>query len=467
MFKVENVSRMNKKETIVAQATGPARGGIGIIRLSGVDALDLALQLFAPKIDQGLNQKNCRPNHMYYGDFNDLKGTHIDDGYFVYFKSPNSYTGEDSVELNLHGNPLVLNHMLEVLCRLGARLANPGEFTQRAYLNGKMNLLEAEAVAEFIDATSLQASHYAKQRLQGVLSDKVDVFYVKALEVLAECEADIDFPDENLPIESRQHILDKLDGVCEYLHILSDSYAASRKIQDGYKVVLCGAPNVGKSSLFNALLNEERAIVSDIAGTTRDRLRESLEIEGCPVQFIDTAGLRDGSNDKIEQEGMRLSLQELKAADLVCFMSDHKRVDRVEDLLEYEKTSPENIWYVYTKLDINDKLGALHNPKKNRYVLSAKTGDGLGAFKDALANKVKQNLNQEQVLLGNLRQKQFVDRSRESFLSAKNMWLRGKAEEFVALELREGLKNLMLLLGKEDITEEILDTVFSKFCVGK
>lgn len=457
-------SKIKQGQCIVAPATGPARGGLGVIRLSGENALSIAKNFFKFR-DQ---VKDLHSHQMYYGYVVDQNQGVLDDGYLVFFKSPHSYTGEDTVELTVHGNPVTLNHMVDLICQNSqARMAEPGEFTQRAFLNDKMNLTQAEAVAEFIHASSVEASRYAQLRLQGGLGQQIEQLYMRALEVLAECEADIDFPDENLPIEDKQHILKKLDGVIVSLQSLSKNYNATHKMHEGYKVAFLGQPNVGKSSLFNAILQEDRALVSDIAGTTRDRIHESLVIAGCPVQLIDTAGLRENTQDSIEQAGIQLSLKSLEQADLVCLLTDSAELIEWEAIVGAQKQYNFKLWNVINKVDLKPDLHNRHAPKDHVYVLSAKTKQGLDVFLRDLEVLVQNELSDEQVLLGNLRQKRLIDRSLESFLSAKKSWLRGQAEEFVALELREGMNALMTLLGKEDITEEILDTVFSKFCVGK
>ncbi|HMQ10372.1 MAG TPA: tRNA uridine-5-carboxymethylaminomethyl(34) synthesis GTPase MnmE [Oligoflexia bacterium] len=457
-------TKIKHRQCIVAPATGPARGGLGVIRLSGEDALSTAKKFF--KFRDKI--KDVRSHQMYYGHFVDTNQSVVDDGYFVFFESPYSYTGEDTVELTVHGNPVTLNHMVDLICQnSSARLAEPGEFTQRAFLNDKMNLTQAEAVAEFIHASSVEASRYAQLRLQGGLAQQIEQLYILALEVLAECEADIDFPDENLPIEDKDHILKKLDNVIGSLQSLSTSYNATRKMHDGYKVAFLGQPNVGKSSLFNAILQEDRALVSDIAGTTRDRIHESLLIEGCPVQLMDTAGLRADTKDSIEQAGIQLSLKSLEQADLVCLLTDNPEFIEWDAIVQAQQQYNFKLWNVINKVDLKPDLQKLHAPKDNTFVLSAKSKQGLDEFMAALTLLIQNELSDEKVLLGNLRQKRLIDRSLESFLSAKKSWLRGQAEEFVALELREGMSALMTLLGKEDITEEILDTVFSKFCVGK
>ncbi|MCI5073360.1 tRNA uridine-5-carboxymethylaminomethyl(34) synthesis GTPase MnmE [bacterium] len=456
--------KIKHRQCIVAPATGPARGGLGVLRLSGDKALEIAQKFFKFRSEP----EKMHSHRMYYGDVVDQEGQAIDDGYLVFFKSPHSYTGEDTVEFSLHGNPVTLSHITDLICQYGqARMAEPGEFTQRAFLNEKMSLTQAEAVAEFIHASSVEASHYARVRLQGQLAQQIEELYMQALEVLAECEADIDFPDENLPIEDKPHIIKKLEQVIDRLQKLLHGYNATHKMHEGFHVALLGQPNVGKSSLFNALLQEDRALVSDIAGTTRDRIEEQLLISGCPVKLIDTAGLRENTEDQIEQAGMKLSLKSLEKADLVCVLMDSAESVEFAAILAAQKIYNFKLWTLINKVDLDPSLQNLHAPQDNVFVVSAKTKQGLDTLLQALETLIQNELSDEKVLLGNLRQKRLIDRSLESFLSAKKNWLRGQAEEFVALELREGMRALMVLLGKEDLTEEILDTVFSKFCVGK
>ncbi|MCB0307727.1 MAG: tRNA uridine-5-carboxymethylaminomethyl(34) synthesis GTPase MnmE [Bdellovibrionales bacterium] len=454
----------NSQETIAAIATPIGQAGIGVIRLSGSKALEIFNRLFVPRKDQ-----EWATHRLVLGSIVEPKtGDVIDEVLSAWMKGPHSFTGEDVVEIHGHGNPILLNKILTLVIDEGARLARAGEFSQRAFLSGRIDLVQAEAICELIHSESLEEAKAAKQRLSGALSASLESLYALVLDVLAECEADIDFPDENLPIEQRGPLLKKIKDISTRASELLNSYESNQELHDGMKVVLFGAPNVGKSSLFNRLLSEDRAIVTSIAGTTRDLLREELNLGGRRVRLFDTAGLHEGVKDIVEREGMERSIGVIDAADIVCLiLSSEEKLGEMERSW-LQKLSSDKLWVVWNKIDLKEpKIEEVLEGRKC-FLVSALNGNGIGALREALTNEATRRLTYHQSGgISNERQRQLLLKFKSAFDQGYAAMHDGQFSEFVSFEFRQGLGFIGEILGKADPQEDILDQIFSKFCIGK
>jgi len=436
--------------TIAAIATPAGRGGLGVIRISGPDAHDLSLHLCG-------RQQSWTPRYAHFSSFRDADNKTIDKGLVLYFKAPHSYTGEDVVELQAHGSPVLLEALLQRVLALGAILAAPGEFTRRAVEKGKMNLEQAEAVAACIDAATLRAARQAERHLQGEFGRQISSLMDNVTGLLAHVEACLDFPEEEVPPllfnqlhEQMTHeVLSPIDG------LLATAVFGERLFQ-GVTAAIVGAPNVGKSSLLNRLSGHDRAIVSDIPGTTRDTLEVDFEVHGIPVRLVDTAGMR-ASGDAIEQEGVRRARNAANIADVTVFVADASQKKTWN--MEY----PANIM-VMNKCDLTDDHTTL---PKEFISVSALNGAGM----DALRKQLAQHLDvvpggEEGLLVTRERHRQLLARARTHVMQGCSL-LGGEAQlDLVALEWRQAWSALGEILGVGDV-EYILDCIFSEFCIGK
>lgn len=440
-------------DTIFAPATAAGRGGVAVIRISGPDAL-VCLAQFCPG-------RPVVPRMATWAVLKDPKTQEVlDKAIFIYFKSPNSYTGEECVELHIHGGRAVLDGVLAALAALPSyRLAEPGEFTRRAFQNDKMDLTEAEAVADLIDANTKAQRKQALRQLSGAASDLCQKWRQQLKEAMAYLESWIDFPDEDLPDtitdSIRHNILCLKDEISQ--HIV-DSRRGER-LRSGYVIVLAGAPNVGKSSLCNALVERDVAIVSDMEGTTRDSIETYLEWDGFPVILIDTAGLRE-SDDKIEQEGIKRTKNKAKEADLILHL--HESMNRTDESdlflsqIDAEKVS------IHTKADLlNDQVH--HNASRSESILiSALTGFGMDRLKETIGDKIRESMTVTAPTMTRLRHRQALIDS----LEALNDFSLDKELELAAEDLRFAADALGRITGRINV-DEILDTIFGSFCIGK
>lgn len=452
------------KQTIAAISTPPGIGGVGLVRLSGPQAFSIAEKIF-----HRVSQDPWKPNQLYYGFIqNPDTQENIDDGYAAFLKSPHSFTGEDVIEFQLHGNPFLLSSVIELCLKHDARLAEAGEFTKRAYLNGKMDLLQAEAVAELIHSQSIQEVRRARKRLDGKLSSHLEIMREETIDILAEIEADVDFPEEKIDVQSQEKILQRILALGQMAKQLLSTYQQNQKIHSGYRVVLVGKPNVGKSSLFNALLQHDRAIVTPHAGTTRDVLSEEIMLDGHRVKLLDTAGLRKEFSDEIEKEGITRSGSEIAQADLILWLMSTTDANTENDWTNLEGIEKEKCWLVWNKID----LQSVH-PLENKHFdmtfdLSAKTGEGVEKILNQLRVRVRENSTDEfGGGISNDRQKELFTEILQSFSKSEIMIRDQQPPELTAAEFRGAYHCLNRLLGKEENMESIYDRIFSKFCVGK
>lgn len=451
------------KETIVAQATAPGRGGIGILRISGPLATEVA---------QSVLGKCPKPRMADYLPFKDSDGTVLDQGIALYFKSPNSFTGEDVLELQGHGGQIVLDLLLKRILQIdGIRLARPGEFSEQAFLNDKLDLAQAEAIADLIDATSEQAARSALKSLQGEFSKKVNELVESVIYLRTYVEASIDFPDEEIDFLADGKIEANLRGIINQLEDVRSEAKQGSILREGMKVVIAGRPNAGKSSLLNALAGREAAIVTDIAGTTRDVLREHIHIDGMPLHIIDTAGLRDAT-DEVERIGISRAWTEIEQADRIILMldsSDPESADlskvRSEFLAKLPTTLPVTI--VRNKIDLNGEQASESQEDGYQMIsLSAQTHDGVQLLREHLKQTMGFQTGMEGGFLARRRHLDALEKAAEHLQIGLVQLTEFHAGELLAEELRLVQTYLSEITG-EFTSDDLLGNIFSSFCIGK
>ncbi len=459
---------MDINDTIVAISTPPGEGGIGIVRISGSIAGSIMRKVFRGK------EKNpgFKSHQLYHGTIYDAaKELHLDECLVVVMYGPRSFTGEDVVEFHCHGGRLLLRRVLELVTREGARLSEPGEFTKRAFLNGKMDLVQAEAVIDLISAKTDLALEVAWGQLKGSISRRVDEIGTTLFKLLAKVEASLDFPDEeDVLIAMSTEVEEVLDKAQQGIKELLETYEEGRIIKDGITTVISGRPNVGKSTLLNVLLKEERAIVTPLPGTTRDIIEEVVHVKGMTLRLMDTAGLRD-TKDSVEAIGVNLARERIKVAQLVLYMVD-AGCDPREDLEFLSKTKGQKIIVVVNKVDLIekehfDRLTSLFD-KWTVVGISALNQEGIDCLEEAISRETIMQAGGEigTVLLTNVRQKITLKCVCASLERAKDTIKMGLSGEFVSLELRDAVERIGEITGKVT-TEDILDNIFNQFCIGK
>ncbi|PWC12393.1 tRNA uridine-5-carboxymethylaminomethyl(34) synthesis GTPase MnmE [Brenneria roseae subsp. americana] len=454
---------MSHTDTIVAQATPPGRGGVGILRVSGQSASAVA---------EAVLGKLPKPRYADYLPFRDADGTTLDQGIALWFPGPNSFTGEDVLELQGHGGPVILDLLLKRILTLpNVRIARPGEFSERAFLNDKLDLAQAEAIADLIDASSEQAARSALNSLQGAFSARINHLVEALTHLRIYVEAAIDFPDEEIDFLSDGKIEAQLNNVMDDLDAVRTEAHQGSLLREGMKVVIAGRPNAGKSSLLNALAGREAAIVTDIAGTTRDVLREHIHIDGMPLHIIDTAGLRD-ANDEVERIGIERAWQEIEQADRVLFMVDGTTTQAVEPAAiwpEFMARLPTTlpITVVRNKADITgEKLGIEDVNTYSLIRLSARTGEGIDTLRDHLKQSMGFTSNTEGGFLARRRHLQALEQAAQHLVQGKEQLVSAYAGELLAEELRLAQQALSEITG-EFTSDDLLGRIFSSFCIGK
>ena len=444
---------MSESDTIVAIATAPGPGGVGIVRLSGPRAKAVA------EIVAG---KALAPRTAHYATFADAAGDTMDDGIALYFKAPASYTGEDVVELQAHGSPVLLRQLVARCIELGARQAQAGEFSERAFLNGKLDLAQAEAVADLIAAGDIQAARAARRSLDGVFSHRVEALMDAVLAIRVHVEAAIDFADEPLDTLGGKALREKLDLVIEHVKGLQREAERGRKLRDGLHVVLVGPPNAGKSSLLNALAGSERAIVTDVAGTTRDLLRESIRIDGVELTLVDTAGLRE-AGDAIEAEGIRRARGELERADLALVVLDARAPDAGRAAVAADLAGVPHVLWLHNKADL------LPSPPRagdaDRIAISARTGLGLDELHRRLLALSAAGDAGEGAFSARARHVQALARTAEQLAGARAE-LGFERLELAAEALAQAHSALGEIGGRLS-ADGLLGHIFGSFCIGK
>jgi len=461
---------MNPGDTICAIATPPGEGGIGIIRLSGEKAVEVASRVFAGAA--GRTVRDFPTHTLHHGELQEADGgARLDEVLVALMKAPRSYTGEDVVEFHCHGGPLVLRLGLEALLRSGARLAEPGEFTKRAFLNGRLDLTQAEAVMDLISARTQSGLRVALEQLRGVLSEELGRLREGLVRLLVEVEAGIDFSDEDITFISTQSLAHDVMTVRDRIGQLIRSAEDGRIVREGVTAVLAGRPNVGKSSLLNVLAKADRAIVTPIPGTTRDVLEEYVNVRGVPVRLLDTAGLREAV-DVVEREGVRRSHDALARAELVLAVLDGSEPLDDEDRRLLGQLRDREAVLVVNKADLPTRLEpeALKGLAGAARLVwtSAATGAGLDELRDAIRDAVlKHGLEPcEGVVITHLRHRGALERAQASLHQVLLSVERRMAAEFIAVDLRAAVNAIGEIIG-ETTTDDVLDRIFREFCIGK
>jgi tRNA modification GTPase len=448
------------EDTIVAISTPPGRGGIGIVRLSGPAARTIAEPLL--KLRHPLAPAQAR-----FAEILDNTGETLDEAVVTYFEKPHSYTSEDIVEISAHGSPVLLDHLVRQCLAAGARLAEPGEFTQRAFLSGRLDLTQAEAVNDLIEATTLHQARIAAQQLGGSLSRQITPIKQQLIALIAALEAGIDFAEDDIDLVPTSEIAAQIQAIQAPLQALEQTFTYGRIVHDGFTLAIIGRPNVGKSSLFNRLVERDRAIVTATPGTTRDLVTERISIEGVPVELIDTAGLRE-SSDEAESLGIAKSREAMAEADVVLLVLDATAPLHEEDEAAVAAFGPRPFVIVINK---NDLVRTAHQlSKQNSYPIletSALTGAGVPELRRAILSRlINEAPNAEIALLTNLRQQQAVSATLAPLNRARRGVVAVIPHEMILLDLYEALHALDALTGATT-NDDILNLIFSKFCIGK
>ncbi len=457
---------MQEQDTICAVSTPPGEGGIGIIRMSGKDAISIGARVFTPRHDNN-DFTRAATHTLHYGHIIDPgTGETVDEVLISVMRGPATYTREDVVEINCHGGMMPLWRTMGLLINAGARQAEPGEFTRRAFLRGRIDLAQAEAVMDIIRAKTDLSHRAANELLMGGLSTEVSNLRDRLVSLLASVEAGIDFPEEDLETESGTSLADEVSGIVTTIEGLLSSFAFGRILRDGFATAIVGRPNVGKSSLLNALLKQNRAIVTEIPGTTRDVLEEYLNVSGIPIRILDTAGIRH-TNDTIEQEGVRRSLAAIESADIVLVVLDGSEKLKDEDQRVLKEVEGKSAIAVINKSDLPRKLEVLDRPRM-QVSLSCRAGDGLDSLKRAVSDMVKQGTvrAREHAWAVNQRHKGALEQTMISLEKSLESINADLSPEFIAVDLRDALDSLGLIIGAT-YTEDILERIFNEFCIGK
>ncbi|AWZ49749.1 tRNA uridine-5-carboxymethylaminomethyl(34) synthesis GTPase MnmE [Clostridiaceae bacterium 14S0207] len=458
---------MKEFDTIAAVATSMGEGGISIIRLSGGKAIDIIDKIFRGKNNRSI--KDIKTYTMRYGYIVDGEGKDLDEVIVTYMKGPRSFTAEDTIEINCHGGVVVTNSILKEVIKAGARLAEPGEFTKRAFLNGRIDLSQAEAVIDIIQAKTELSAKSAVMQSEGKISKEISELRDRLLGVIAHIEATVDYPEDDLEEVTNEQATKDLTEILQKIDELLEYAEEGKIIREGLKLVIVGKPNVGKSSLLNALLREKRAIVTDVPGTTRDVIEEYINLSGVPVQIVDTAGIRE-TEDIVEKIGVEKSKEKIEEADLIVFMMDLSREIDEEDMEIFNHIKDKNYVVLLNKSDLDSKvkedvLDLL--PKEKVYKISAKTGEGIDTLKNIIKYMFfKGEINSDDIFITNNRHKEALIRAKENLESSLDTLRTVFAIDLASIDLRNAWSNLGEITG-DTLEEDIIHKIFSKFCLGK
>lgn len=447
-------------ETIAAVATPPGEGGVAIVRISGKEAIPVAAKIFSGKV------ASYKSHTAHYGQIFNANREHVDDVLVLVMRGNRSYTGEDTVEIHCHGGSLVTRRVLDVVLQAGARAARPGEFTLKAFMNGKLDLAQAEAVQELICAKNEHALDAAESQLKGALSQKILTFQKELTSIAAILEAWVDFPEEGIEFASMEEICGQLSDISAVMQRLVDTFHDGRIVQEGISLCLIGCPNAGKSSLMNALLDKDRAIVSPMPGTTRDVLEGQIRLNGLNLHLMDTAGIRH-SEEVVEQEGIRRSKEAMTQADLILLVLDATKPLDEEERWLMGQVSPKKTIAIWNKTDLpHQKLPAINFPHVVQ--ISAKEKTGLEALRSQIDSVIWTHgpPARDEILITNLRHKEALVQAIKACQAVIQGLKDGTSPEFLSLDMRHCLQELGKVIGT-NITEDILSAIFSKFCIGK
>lgn len=455
-------------DTIAAIATAPGEGGIGIIRISGADSIAIASSIFKPFYKENLLDYPNRS--LVYGNIVDSDRV-IDEVLIARMEGPNSYTAEDVVEINCHGGFISVKKILELVLKNGARLADPGEFTKRAFLNGRIDLSQAEAVIDIINAKTDQSHDIAQTQLEGALSQKVRSLRNMITEVLAQVEVAIDYPEEDIEFITYKELTDKTSQIQKEVVRMYETSDTGKILREGLKTAILGKPNVGKSSLMNWILGENRAIVTEIAGTTRDVIEEFVNIKGIPLKIVDTAGIRE-TDDIVEKIGVEKSRDHMKSSDLVLVVLDSSRELEEDDLEILDAISPQKTLVLINKIDLESRLDMdkvkEYIAKDNIIPISAMENKGLESIHDKIEAMVYEGRvsNKGDVMITNTRHKDAIYKAMNSINDAIKGLEDHMSYDFIEVDLKDAWDSLGFING-DTVTEDLLDTIFKNFCIGK
>lgn len=447
--------------TIAAISTPAGNGGIGIVRMSGEESLNIINKIFKP-----VKKGDFKPSMLRLGEILDKDGNVVDQVLVSYFKAPKSYTGEDICEINCHGGYISAKKVLELLLENGAVPAVGGEFTKRAFLNGKMDLTQAEAVADLINSKTEKEGKASAAQLEGKLGRNIREIKDGIVDLLADIEADIDYPEyEDIEDVKNERIIATLDEKIEKLDKLEKSFESGKILKNGILTAIIGKPNVGKSSLMNVLLKEDRAIVTEIAGTTRDTIEEYVSLKGISLRLVDTAGIRE-TEDIVENIGVEKSKKALNDAELVLFLIDGSKELSEEDKALYEEIKNKNHIVIKNKIDLDEKELDIND--ENIVKISAKTGEGITELEEKIEELFNlKNLDSEnELMITNIRHKDLINKAKNGLVKANNTVKEGLPVDMISINIQEAIKDLCEILG-ESISEDVLNRIFEKFCVGK
>ena len=459
-------------ETIAAISTATGNGGIGIIRMSGDNCFNILEKIFRTNKNEKININNIEGYTIKYGFIINNKNNEIIDEVLVsFFKNPKSYTRENMCEINSHGGMIVEKKILEECLKNGAILAEPGEFTKRAFLNGRIDLSQAESIIDIINSKTEKEAKASVNQLKGYLSENINNIRHELLDIMADIEANIDYPEYDIEEVSNKKALELLNTVKNQLKMLENSFNTGKILKDGIKTTIVGRPNAGKSSLLNTILKEERAIVSDIEGTTRDTIEEMITINGIPLKIVDTAGIRKTS-DKIEEIGVEKALNAIKEADLVLAIIDNTKELNEEDSKILELIKNKNAIILLNKIDIIDnnmeKNIEIINTNKKIIKISAKNRNGI----DELYREIEKmfNINEIEIdsgnLITNIRHKNHISNSIKNIDNAINAINLNLPIDIISISIKQTLEDLGKITG-DNVSEDIINEIFSKFCLGK
>ena len=453
-------------DTIAAISTPRGEGGIGIVRFSGDESLGILSKIYNPKSKKDVKEiKSYTINYGHIYDGEEL----IDEVLVSVMKAPNTYTREDIVEINCHGGYLITQKVLELVLKNGAKIAEPGEFTRRAFLNGRLDLTQAEAVIDLIHGKTDKSISLSLNNLRGDLRDQINHLKKILLDVAAHVNVVLDYPEEGVDEPIPEHLIIELHNVKDTITKLVESYDKGKMIKEGIKTAIVGKPNVGKSSLLNSILREERAIVTSIAGTTRDTIEEIINIKGIPLIMVDTAGIRK-TQDEVENIGVQKSKKMLKEADLVLFVLDSSRDFSDEDREIYDSIESEKVIGILNKIDMEKKLDITNLTKVKKWIeISALENIGIDTLENEIYNFIlSENIedSSEKLIITNIRHKSALEKTKKSIENIFETIDMGYPMDLIAVDLNDALDSLSEVTG-EISSEDLLDHIFSNFCVGK
>ena len=452
--------------TLAAISTAPGTGGIGIIRMSGEDSFKILNKFFIPK-----NKKNekIKGYTIKYGTIINNEKQVVDEVLVSFFKSPKSYTSENMCEINSHGGLVIMNQILEICLKNGAQLAEPGEFTKRAFLNGRIDLTQAEAVIDIINAKTDKEAKVSIEQLEGNLSKKITEIRTDILDILSDIEANIDYPEYDIEETSTKKVSEFLDKIYSKLNKLEKSFDNGKILREGVLAAIIGRPNAGKSSLLNLILNEERAIVTDIEGTTRDTIEEFISVDGIPLKIIDTAGIRN-TDDAVEKIGVEKAIEIAKKSDVVIAIFDINRKLNEEDEKIINLLKEKNAIIILNKIDLENRINIEKIEKLNKPIIkmSAKNGQGLEELYSEISKlfKLKEIASSGEIIVSNNRHKYLIKKAIKNVEICMESVENNIPVDMISGYIKQVFEDLGEITG-DTATEDILNTIFSKFCLGK